>query len=211
MKLGNKNWIAFAGMLGLFAGQSAFGILALPQNLLVNPGFETGNWDGWTVSGDPNFEGVSRTFATTPYEGSYSAFFGAVGDYNIISQTIATTIGDTYDISFALFDLGGPSGEAYVDWGGKQVWSLPYTGSFGWTELSWTEVASSASTTIAFGFEQDPSYFNLDNTSVLDVTGNANPIIQTTVPDHGVGLWFSAGILFGLCAAAGCQRRLQTA
>ena len=141
MKSGKVNGIAVAVAFGMFAGQAASG-----ENLLVNPGFETGTFAGWTPSGNTSFEGVSTSFVTTPYDGSYSAFFGAVGSYNIISQTIATTIGDTYEISFDLFDAGGPSAKAYVDWGGTRVWNLSYSGSFGWTELSWTEVASSAST-----------------------------------------------------------------
>jgi hypothetical protein len=227
MTIGNVTWIAFAGMLGSFANQTA-----QAQNLLANAGFETGNFQGWTLSGSTAFEGVSSTFATTPNSGSYSAFFGAVGSYNIISQTIATTVGDTYNISFALENSGGPYSEAFVDWDGAQVWDVQPSGTFGWNILGWNEVATSASTTISFGFEQDPSYFNLDDTSVVDITphplvapapGDNTPppsVINTTIsddgdtvgkdppaPDQGVGLWTSAATLLGLCAVAGYGRR----
>ena len=47
-----------------------------------------------------------------PNDGLYSAFFGAVGSYNVISQTIATTAGDNYNISFALTTAAGPYSEA---------------------------------------------------------------------------------------------------
>ena len=235
MTIGNVTWIAFAGMLGSFANQTA-----QAQNLLANAGFETGNFEGWSLSGSTAFEGVSTSFATAPNSGSYSAFFGAVGSYNIISQTIATTVGDTYNISFALENSGGPYSEAFVDWGGAQVWDVQPSGTFGWNVLGWNEVATSASTTLSFGFEQDPSYFNLDDTSVVDLTPHPivtpdpgdktppptppPPVFNTTitddgtldlkdpVPDQGAGLWTSAATLLGLCAVAGYgRRRRQTA
>jgi len=229
MKLGNTTWIALGSMLGLVASQTAQG-----QNLLVNPGFETGSFDGWTLSGSSAFEGVSTSFASAPNSGSYSAFFGAVGSYNLLSQTIATTVGDTYNLSFALDNSGGPYSEAFVQWGGTQVWDIQPSGTFGWTQLGWNEVATSASTTITFGFQQVPSYFNLDDTSVVDLTPHPQaapppenqppyvPVINTTelappiadppkVPDQGVGLWASAATLLGLCAVAGYRRREQTA
>jgi hypothetical protein len=226
MKLVKITGIACAGLLGLLASQSAEG-----QNLLANPGFETGDFSGWTLSGSTAFEGVSTSFASAPNSGSYSAFFGAVGSYNIISQTIATTVGDSYNVSFALDNSGGPYSEAFVDWGGSQVWDVQPTGTFGWTVFGWDETATSTSTTIAFGFEQVPSYFNLDDTSVVDLTphtvitsGDGPPIVsvQNTgnfappipdppkVPDQGAGFWAAAATLLGLCAVAG-HRRLRTA
>jgi hypothetical protein len=216
--------MVLAASLGLFAGQSANA-----QNLLVNPGFETGNFAGWTLSGSTAFEGVSSTFATTPYAGSYSAFFGAVGSYNVISQTIATTPGDTYNISFALDNSGGPFSEAYLNWGGTQVWDLQPSGTFGWTQFGLNEQAAGSSITVSFGFEQVPSYFNLDNTSVVDLSQNGSftPILNTTgvgnpipdpvkpdfavIADQGVGLLTSAATLLGLCAIAGYRSRRQTA
>src|ERR1039458_10346258 len=116
MKQETLRRFAVLAMFGLLASQTASG-----QNLLVNPGFETGNFSGWTLSGSTAFEGVSSSFATTPYTGFYSAFFGAVGTPNIISQTIATTAGDTYDLSFALNDSGRGPAEAVVNLGGTPV------------------------------------------------------------------------------------------
>jgi hypothetical protein len=226
MKSGKVNGIAVAVAFGMFAGQAASG-----ENLLVNPGFETGTFAGWTPSGNTSFEGVSTSFVTTPYDGSYSAFFGAVGSYNIISQTIATTPGDNYNISFALYDGGGPFSDAYVDWGGAQVWNLAPKGTFGWTLFGVDAVATGSATTVSFGFEQDPSFFNLDDTSVVDLTQHTSvvPVNNTSTlappipdpvkgsdcpgdcPDQGVGLWASAATLLGLCAVAGYRSRRRSA
>jgi MYXO-CTERM domain-containing protein len=216
MKLDRIFGMVCVGMLSSVASYSAQG-----QNLLVNPGFETGTFAGWTLSGSTAFEGVSTSFASTPADGRYSAFFGAVGAYNIISQTITTTPGDVYDISFALDNSGGPYSEMFVDWGSSQVFDIQPTGSFGWTVLGWNQPATSASTTISFGFEQVPSYFNLDDTSVVDLTHHNPDItpddIQNTdpgpspggplkAPDQG-GSWTAAATLFGLCAVASYRRR----
>jgi len=218
MKIEMLRGIALIATLGVIERQTA-----TAQNLLVNPGFETGNFAGWTLSGSTAFEGVSSSFATTPYTGSYSAFFGAVNTYNIISQTFATTAGDQYNISFALDNSGGPYSEVDVDWGGKQVWDIQPTGTFGWTVFGFDELATGSSTTVSFAFRQDPSYFNLDDTSVVDLTGNTaftavdnistlappipDPNKPAYVPDHGAGFWTAAATLLGLCAVAGSQSR----
>jgi hypothetical protein len=225
MKLGNISKMAFAGALGLFAGQSMeANVVDGVPNLLSNPGFESGDFSGWTPSGSQAYEGVSGTFATTPYSGSYSAFFGAMDSYNVISQTINTVAGDTYNLSFALFNLGGAASDAFVDWGGAKVWELQSTSAFGWTEFGIEFTANSSSTEVSFSFEQDPSYYNLDNTSLVDLTANplVNPILNSdttnppvsqgdSVPDQGVGIWAAAATLLGLCALAGYRRHQKAA
>jgi len=218
MKLDRLCGLVCVGMLSSFASYSALG-----QNLLVNPGFETGDFSGWTLSGSTSFEGVSTSFASTPNSGRYSAFFGAVGTFNIISQTIPTTIGDNYNISFALDNSGGPYSEMFVDWGtGNQVFDIQPAGTFGWTDFGWNEIATGATTTISFGFQQVPSYFNLDDASVVDLTLRntdhpVEPVLNTTVPgdapngpqkvpDQG-GSWTAAAALLGLCGLAASRRR----
>ena len=208
MKLGILTGIAVAGMVSLSVSQSAQG-----QNLLANPGFETGDFSGWTLSGDSGFEAVSPNFATTPNSGSYSAYFGAVGDYNIISQMIPTTPGDTYNLSFFLAnDGGGPVEDVVVGWGSSEV-DLGVSTAIPWTQFGWNEVATTWCTEVTFAFRQDPGYYNLDDTSVVDLTQNANlpPVNRTCVPDQGVGLWATAATLLGLCLVAGKRRHLQTA
>jgi hypothetical protein len=205
--------VAIVGMFGLLAGQSALAVVAVGPNLLNNPGFETGDFSGWSVAGIQDYDGVSDSLAIKPHSGGYSAYFGAVGDFNQIYQNIATTPGDSYDISFWLANnipLNGSPGissEAYVDWGRGQLpgSDLLTTSTFGWTYYSYTATATSSTTQVLFAFEEDPAYFNLDDTSVRDLTFHSN------IPDQPVGLWMTAATLLGLCAVAGSRRRQEVA
>lgn len=64
-----RRLVVAAVVLGLVAGQARAG------NLIVNGGFETGNFSGWTTtptSSGSNFFVDSRA----PHTGSYDAFFG---------------------------------------------------------------------------------------------------------------------------------------
>lgn len=76
-------------------------------NLVVNGGFETGSFTGWTVTGTQNFS--SGVIAGDAHSGTYSAFFGPPNDSNdpasgTLTQSIdlATTPGQTYEFSFWL-------------------------------------------------------------------------------------------------------------
>ena len=67
---------------------------ALPAsaNLVVNGGFETGNFSGWTQTGNTGFGGVECPGAGFVEEGSCDAFFGPVGSVGGISQTVEYAI-----------------------------------------------------------------------------------------------------------------------
>ena len=73
--------------------------------------------------------------------------------------------------------------------------------------------ATDVTTTVSFAFRQDPSWFNFDDASVVDVSQLDVPFTNTTitiapsVPDQGVGIWTTAATLLGMCALAGYRRR----
>ena len=68
-------------------------------NIVVNGGFETGDFSGWTTSIDPVFDGVD-SFA--PHSGTFAAFFGNPSGASTISQTLTTVSGTVYSIDFWL-------------------------------------------------------------------------------------------------------------
>jgi hypothetical protein len=144
-----------------------------------NGGFESGDFaPGWTLSGDTSFAFVSGG----GHSGSYEALLGTSGGTGILSQSIATTAGQTYSVSFWLANDRG-SNEFQVFWNGisTPVIDLANSNAFDYNLFQFTGAATGASTTIAFDFQND-SVFHLD-----DVT--ANP-----VPEPSTFILFGAGL-----------------
>ncbi len=120
-------------------------------NLVINGGFETGVFSGWspTPAASGSDFGVS---ITDPHSGSYSAFFDAsLDDYDSISQSIPTTVGETYTFTFWLHnDVGNEPNSFIAQWAGTQVLNLSSVNPFPYTEYSYTETATTSTTMIEF-------------------------------------------------------------
>jgi hypothetical protein len=80
------------------------GLLALPSgasaDLVVNGGFETGTFAGWTQFGDTSFTGVSS--GVPVHSGNFAAFFGPTDFIGGIFQNLPTVVGQTYTLDFWL-------------------------------------------------------------------------------------------------------------
>src|ERR1041385_1551893 len=87
------NALIGSAMLLMFAGTAS------STERIINGGFETGDFTGWTTTPAPvgsNF-GVSNVAAHT---GNFGAYFGATGtDFDSISQTFSTLAGSLYTVS----------------------------------------------------------------------------------------------------------------
>ncbi|MEO5960247.1 MAG: carbohydrate binding domain-containing protein, partial [Opitutaceae bacterium] len=71
---------------------------------LVNPGFETGDFTGWTLSGNSGFISITND----AHSGDFAASFGAVGSQTLLAQTVVATVpGATYTVDFWLRNLAG--------------------------------------------------------------------------------------------------------
>src|SRR5262249_5454325 len=74
------------------------------SNLIVNGGFETGNFSGWTQSGDLSYTGVDGSL---PHSGSFAAYMGPTGSDGFLAQSFATTPGANYTLDYWLESDGG--------------------------------------------------------------------------------------------------------
>jgi hypothetical protein len=143
----------------------ALATTASAQNIVTNPGFETGDFSGWANIGNTAFNGVGGGIGIG---GSYAGFFGAVGNTGGISQTLATTAGQGYTFSWwQLLDSGTPS-SIDVWWNGSSIYAVNNGTTGGaFQQQSFGVVATGASTTIQFVIRDDPGFAYLDDISVV--------------------------------------------
>lgn len=181
----------------------AFAVLVMGTAALAqvnNGSFETGDFSGWTVSGDTGFTGICDVSSCpggfAPQNGNFAAYFGPVGDTATISQTIATTPGDTYSLSFYLANpVGGTPNFFQVTFGNSSFSFTNFGVAFNWQQFTLTTVATTDQTPLSFTFRNDPSYWFLDNVTVQQSGG--------TVPEPGTFLMFGTGLV----GIAGIVRR----
>jgi hypothetical protein len=153
------NFVVAAG----FAVALAVPAHAAP-NLVTNGGFETGDFTGWTGTGDTSFDGVQCPGpGPLVYEGNCSAFFGPFGGLGGISQTLNSLIvGALYQITFALDPDGGTPSFFSASFGGTNLISLTDLAPGPYRVYSFAAQATAASQTLAFNFRNDPGFLNLD-------------------------------------------------
>jgi hypothetical protein len=138
-------------------------------DLIVNGGFETGDFTGWSLTGNPGF--ISIVGSSLAHSGNFAASFGAVGSPTFLtqSQNIATTPGHSYTLDFWLQNDGGPANSFTASFDGNTVVSRNDSAPFGYTEFTVSNlVASSSSTPVGFSFQQNPSFWQLDDVSLTD-------------------------------------------
>src|ERR1700730_2122747 len=171
-----RSQVSVAALVFLFC---ATGRLSA-QNLLANPGFETGDFPpAWTVTTSGGFTSVQALNAFAgPHSGTYYCDSERVGTFDSILQSIATTTGAFYDLNFWLANNafgGGPTEELQVYWNGTLVYDRTDTASFlSYTLISIPSlVASGSSTILEFRMRNDPGIYELDDVSVTSsVLGN---------------------------------------
>jgi len=155
------------------------------QPLVLNGGFETGDFTGWTLSALPNLTGNgTNMFVTGDLQfvesGNYAARLGTIGSLNYLSQTnVPTTNNQTYLLSFWVENAGGGTpNEFSVSWNGSILYDQVNLPPFGWTNMQFNVSATGTSTVLQFGIRNDPQYFDLDNVTLTVNTAPAAPVFH---------------------------------
>lgn len=157
MKLIGKSLAAIGLAVGLAGGLQA-------ANIVNNGSFETGNFMGWTQTGNTGFSGVTCPGGAP--DGSCFAFFGPVGSDGGISQSLPLLVGRFYDVSFSLSTDGGTPSDFSATLGGVTLVSQTNPFATPFHTLRFAALATSATETLAFNFRDDPGFISLDAVSV---------------------------------------------
>jgi PEP-CTERM motif len=206
---------AIAAALTFGAPAWAADVCQAGNNLIANCGFESGTFDGWTVSGtdvpraENLFYGVetadpfpSATGGTTPSSGDFQAFFLDQAAHPItLSQTFGTKVGTTYTVSFALaqYDVNDPFDTSFINslvasFGGSTLLSLTNSADLDYATYTYDVLATSSTSTFEIVTSDTTGEFLLDSVSVA-----------APVPEPAAPLMVVAGL--GLLASIARRRR----
>ncbi|MGD9418724.1 MAG: Ig-like domain-containing protein [Verrucomicrobiota bacterium JB025] len=172
------------GELASAAATVSISVQAIATGTMTNGSFEN-TLDGWTTSGN-----LVVFDSATPYlasDGSRLMVFnnGQTTPNGVITQTVATTPGQSYTVSFDVAAIGKPGAQQRIrlDVTGtgllvSELTTLTGPGMVapGWTSRAFTYIADSTSTTITFT-DVSPTSFNID--LLLD---NVRNISELPVP-----------------------------
>jgi hypothetical protein len=203
--IGTNNFtVKVTDALSQIATQSFTLTVVLPSILVLNGDFETGDFSGWTSSGNFTYTSVV-TGSMYAHSGTYGAKMGPSGSLGYLSKTLATTAGTSYLLSFWVDSNGTTPNEFLVSWDGTTLFDQTNLGAVGWTNLQFVVSATGSSTVLQFGFRDDHSYLGLDDISVVSLTASPSPIILST-PKITVG---KTNFTFLLSGPAGSNYVLQ--
>ncbi|SPE61342.1 conserved hypothetical protein [Verrucomicrobia bacterium] len=167
-------------------------ISVLVEPIVLNGGFETGDFSFWTTTGSFSSCLVS-TSPTYAHSGLYGAEMGPSGALSYLSQNLPTVAGQLYLLSFWLDSPDGATpNEFSAAWNGSTLFDQTNLPVLNWTNMQFFVNATGPSTVLQFGFQNDPSYFGFDDVSVTPVYP---PALQSVVETSGnISFAWNAGV-----------------
>ncbi|HEV2331421.1 MAG TPA: protease pro-enzyme activation domain-containing protein [Verrucomicrobiae bacterium] len=179
--------------------------LSIGQNIVLNGGFETGDFTDWTlntngVQGDTLVDNGGT--GILPHTGNYYAAFGQNGSLGYISQTLPTVTNQSYLLSLWLnspnvADLppttnllsSNTPNQFVVSWNGVTQYNQTNIPPInGWTNLQFIVTATGPGTVLQFGQMDDQWYLGLDDVNVWPIPA---PNIQSFSRQPGSALSLS--------------------
>ncbi len=157
--------------------------LQVGQELVLDGGFEAGDFCYWVLSGDSsiytnNFVDFSLDPNGVDYASDAGIYFGALGQVNnlaYLSQPLPTRAGQLYLLSLWFENNTGYTPNQFqVQWNTNSsaanvIYDQTDMGAFDWSNLQFTVSASSNVTILQIGARNDNDFDGVDNVSVMAV------------------------------------------
>jgi hypothetical protein len=162
--------LVFTNLSDHFVASRTFTLQASPPQLVQNGGFETGDFTGWTQSG--NIDGYESVVNDPPFvhSGNYGAKLGPYLSLYYLSQTLPTAPGQFYLVTFWVVNYNGVGPDEFLArWGSTTLFDQVDMATDGWLDMQYLVPATATSTTLQFGFRHDTYYFAFDDVSVTGV------------------------------------------
>ena len=185
-----------------------------------NGGFETGDFTDWNFVGsndlcfalagdDVEVAGTNALPGADDelfvHSGLYGAYLGEFPTDGSLSQSVTTTAGQRYVISFWLTSVPYQGSTTPNDfsatWNGSTLYGQTNLDAFGWTNMEFVVTANSASGTLQFNFNNVPGAFGLDDVSVETIPPPV--LLPATITNNTITLSWSSvpNVVYQLQAA----------
>ena len=171
--------------------------LQVDQNLILDGGFEAGNFSYWVLAGNSKIYNDNYATATfkpgrsgssySPHSGLYFAYLAQSGSLAYLDQPIPTKPGQRYLLSFWLENpVASTPNEFKIQWdtnSAAPIFDQTDMKPFTWTNYQFTVQATSALTTLQFGSRNDRSFFGLDDVTLtpLPPLTVASPMLSANI------------------------------
>lgn len=145
-------------------------MLKIGQNIVSNGGFETGNFNGWTLNASSTQVGKLSGLV---HSGTYGAELGQPSAPGYLSQSLPTTAGQSYRLSLWLHNpinsIGATPNAFQILWEGAAIYDATNLPFGSWSNLVFDVTASASGSLLQFGFRDDPYYLGLDDITARPV------------------------------------------
>lgn len=159
-----KRWILGLAVLGLLLSQET--CVRAVDNLVLNGGFETGDFSDWNVGYMYYDFHIVTGIPEFVHSGEYAAQLAGFEQDTFLSQDIVTTPGATYHVSYWLKGDGNTPNNVAVSFGETSLFYEANMGAFPYAEYNFDVEATTEISTLQFGIQNDQGYFRLDDVAV---------------------------------------------